>query len=112
MRRFVATILCALSLSVGLSVGLLVPGHASADAVVHVIIRNIDERPVDGLVKLKPLDDGKSFSCSTVKGTCTISSVPGGSYIVTFQPNKGRSTAPRKVMIPPEGEADLHISAK
>jgi hypothetical protein len=112
MRRFVATILCALGLSVGLMVGLLVPRHASADAVVHVIVRNIDEQPVDGLVKLKPLGDGKSFNCTTVKGACTMSSVPGGSYIVTFQPQKGSSTTPRKVMIPPDGSADLHISAK
>ena len=104
MRRFVAAILCALSL--------LVTTHASADAVVHVIVRNIDEQPVDGLVKLRPLGDGKSFNCSTVKGACTMRSVPGGSYIVTFQPSKGGSTTPRKVMIPPDGEADLHISAK
>jgi len=108
MIGFIATILCALSLLVGL----MVPGHASADAVVHVIVRNIDEQPVDGLVKLKPLGDGKNFNCTTVKGTCTMSSVPGGSYIVTFQPNKGSSTTPRKVMIPPDGSADLHISAK
>ena len=104
MRRFVAIILCALSL--------LVTTPALADDLVHVIVRNIDDQPVDGLVKLRPLGDGKSFNCSTVRGACTMRSVPGGSYIVTFQPSKGSATTPRKVMIPPNGEADLHISAK
>lgn len=104
MRRFVATILCGLSL--------LVTAQASADAVVRVLVRNMNDKPVDGMVKLKPLGDGKSFSCSTVKGACMMRSVPGGSYIVTFRPNKGSAPNPRKVMIPPDGEADLHISAK
>ena len=104
MRRFVATFLCALSL--------LVTTEASADAVVRVLVRNMDDQPVDGMVQLKPLGDGKSFSCSTAKGACMIRSVPGGSYIVTFRPNKGSAPSPRKVMIPPDGEADLHISAK
>jgi hypothetical protein len=83
---------------------------ASADAVVHVIVRNRDNKPVDGRVSLK--GDGKSFGCSTSNGECTMRAVPGGSYIVTFKPSQGSSTAPRKVMIPPEGKADLHISAK
>ncbi|MDH3624400.1 MAG: hypothetical protein OES69_18955 [Myxococcales bacterium] len=104
MRRVVATVLCALSL--------VVTTQASADAVVRVRVRNMNNEPVDGTVQLKPLGDGKSFGCSTVKGACMISSVPGGSYIVTFRPKEGSSPNPRKVMIPPDGEADLHISAK
>lgn len=104
MRRFVATILCATSL--------LVTTPVSADAVVRVRVRNMDDKPVDGMVQLKPLGDGKSFGCTTTKGACMIRAVPGGSYIVTFRPNKGNSPNPRKVMIPPDGEADLHISAK
>jgi hypothetical protein len=39
-------------------------------------------------------------------------SVPGGRYIVVFKPNSGSATAPKKVMIPPDGKADLHIAAK
>lgn len=112
MERPVVGILCVLGILIGPSVGLLVPAHANADAVVHVIVRSADQKPVDGRVDLKPLGDGRSFKCSTVKGACTMNSVPGGSYIVTFQPNKGSATAPRKVMIPPDGAADLHISAK
>lgn len=104
MKRFFVTVLCGLSL--------LIATEASADAVVRVLVRNMQGKPVDGAVKLKPLSDGKSFSCSTVKGACTMKSVPGGSYVVTFQPNKGSAPNPRKVMIPPDGEADLHISAK
>jgi hypothetical protein len=39
-------------------------------------------------------------------------SVPGGRYVVVFTPTSGNSTAPKKVMIPPDGSADLHIAAK
>lgn len=112
MSRRVAAFVCALGLLLGLCVAVLVPAHASADAVVHVIVRNSDSKPVDGRVNLKPVGDGKSFGCTTARGACTIGSVPGGRYIVTFKPNQGNATAPRKVMIPPDGSADLHISAK
>jgi hypothetical protein len=39
-------------------------------------------------------------------------SVPGGRYLAVFKPNSGSATAPKKVMIPPDGKADLHIAAK
>jgi hypothetical protein len=39
-------------------------------------------------------------------------SVPGGRYLAVFKPASGSATAPKKVMIPPDGKADLHIAAK
>jgi len=39
-------------------------------------------------------------------------SVPGGRYLAVFKPKSGSATAPKKVMIPPDGNADLHIAAK
>ena len=104
MKRWVAAAACA--------VGLLASAHASADAVVNVSVRNAAGQAVDGVVQLRPTGPGKSFSCSTSRGGCTMRSVPGGSYVVTFRPRKGTAPAPRKVMIPPTGKADLHISAK
>lgn len=104
MTRFVAIAVCAF--------GLLVTAQARADAVVRVIVRNMEDKPVDGRVELSPLGDGKTFSCTTSQGSCTIRSVPGGRYLAVFKPNKGSATAPKKVMIPPDGTADLHIAAK
>jgi len=102
--RLIATVLCAVVISVAAPV--------SADAVVRVIVRNSSNAPVDGKVSLKPQGEGKSFACTTSKGACTMRSVPGGPYIVTFRPKSGSATAPRKVMIPPSGEAEMHIAAK
>ncbi len=90
----------------------LVAAHASADAAVHVSVRSADQKPVDGTVTLAPTASGRSFSCSTRGGVCTMQAVPGGQYIVTFRPKAGSSPAPHKVMIPPEGKVDLRVSAK
>ncbi|MEM7437098.1 MAG: carboxypeptidase-like regulatory domain-containing protein [Myxococcota bacterium] len=105
MKRALAASFCAFGL-------LLSAVPVDAQAVVHVIVRDGAHKPVDGKVSLKPARDGKSFSCSTSKGACTMSSVPGGSYIVTFRAKSGASPAPRKVVIPPSGNTDLHITAK
>jgi type 1 fimbria pilin len=79
---------------------------ASADAVVNVHVRG----GADGQVQLS--GDAGTFTCTTSQGSCTIRSVPGGRYVVVFKPKGGSSTAPKKVMIPPDGKADLHIAAK
>ena len=104
MRIRLAALVCAL--------GILTAAPASADAVVHAIVRNHAKKPVDGQVSLKPAGQGKSFRCTTSNGECTMRGVPGGSYIVTFRPKAGSPTAPRKVVIPPSGNTDLHIAAK
>ena len=98
MKRAVAIVTCALAL-------MLTTG-ARAYAVVNVHVRG----GADGQVKLS--GDGGTFTCTTSQGSCTIRSVPGGRYVVVFKPKSGSSTAPKNVMIPPDGNADLHIAAK
>jgi hypothetical protein len=101
MIRVLSIFVCVLSLM------MTIP--ASADAVVSVRVRSADNKPVDGRVELS--GDAGTFTCTTSQGSCTMRSVPGGRYIVVFAPRSGRSTAPKKVMIPPDGKADLHIAA-
>ena len=102
MKRAVATVVCALCL--------MVTTQVKADAVVHVKVRSGSSAPVDGRVELS--GEGGTFTCTTSQGSCTIRSVPGGRYVVVFKPKKGSATDPKKVMIPPDGHADLHIAAK
>ena len=98
MKRVAATVACALAL--------MFTTEAHADAVVNVKVRGGG----DGQVQLS--GEGGSFTCTTSQGSCTIRSVPGGRYVVVFKPKNGSPTAPKKVMIPPDGTADLHITAK
>ncbi len=102
MRRVAAIVVCFLSL--------MATSVVRADAVVHVKVRSADNKPVDGRVQLS--GDGGTFTCTTSQGSCTLSSVPGGRYIAVFTPKSGSATSPKKVMIPPDGSADLHIAAK
>ena len=102
MKRVAAILVCALSL--------MVTTQVKADAIVHVKVRSADNKPVDGRVELQ--GDGGVFTCTTSQGSCTIRSVPGGRYLAVFKPKSGNATAPKKVMIPPDGNADLHIAAK
>lgn len=102
MKRVAAILVCALCL--------LVTSQARADAIVHVKVRSAGNQPADGRVELS--GDGGTFTCTTSQGNCTIRSVPGGRYLAVFKPKSGNATAPKKVMIPPDGKADLHIAAK
>jgi hypothetical protein len=102
MMRTFAIVVCAL--------GLLIASEAKADAVVNVKVRNSSNQAVDGRVELS--GDGGRFTCTTSQGGCTIRSVPGGRYTVLFVPKSGSATAPKKVMIPPDGSAELLIAAK
>ncbi len=98
MSRVVATFLCMFAL--------MLTAEVRADAVVNVHVRG----GADGRVELS--GDGGSFTCTTSQGSCTIRSVPGGRYVVVFKPKSGGATAPKKVMIPPDGSADLHIASE
>jgi hypothetical protein len=98
MIRAVAVLICALTL--------IVTTQASADAVVRVKVHGAEE----GQVKLS--GEGGTFTCTISQGSCTIASVPGGRYVAVFKPRGGEATSPKKVMIPPNGTADLHITAK
>jgi hypothetical protein len=102
MMRLVAIVVCALGLSIA--------AEASADAVVHVKVRNPSNQAVDGRVELS--GEGGRFTCTTSQGGCTLRSVPGGRYTVVFTPKSGSATAPKKVVIPPDGSAELLIAAK
>jgi hypothetical protein len=102
MKRVAAILVCAFSL--------LVTTQVRADALVNVKVRSADNKPVDGRVELS--GEGGTFTCTTSQGSCTMRSVPGGRYIVVFKPKSGSATSPKKVMIPPNGKADLHIAAK
>ena len=102
MKRAIAAFICAL--------GLTITAPVQADAVVNVRVRNADNQPVDGRVELN--GEGGVFTCTTSQGGCTMRAVPGGQYIVVFRPRSGSATTPKKVMIPPDGKADLHIAAK
>lgn len=102
MIRIAAVLACVLSL--------LFTAQVKADAVVHVKVRSADNKPVDGRVELS--GPGGTFTCTTSQGSCTMRSVPGGRYLAVFKPASGSATAPKKVMIPPDGKADLHIAAK
>ncbi len=85
---------------------LFASSQASADAVVRVSVHGGG----DGQVQLS--GEGGTFTCTTSQGSCTSRSVPGGRYVVVFKPKSGSPTAPKKVMIPPDGKADLHLAAK
>lgn len=98
MKRAVATAVCALAL--------MLTSGVQADAVVNVTVHGGS----DGRVELS--GEGGTFTCTTSQGRCTIASVPGGRYVAVFKPKSGSPTPPKKVMIPPDGRADLHISAK
>ncbi len=102
MSRAAAILVCVL--------GLMITAPVRADAVVHVKVRSVDNKPVDGRVELSGA--GGTFTCTTSQGSCTLRSVPGGRYMAVFKPASGSATAPKKVMIPPDGQADLHIAAK
>jgi len=101
MNRIAAILVCVLSLAV--------TAQVKADAVVHVKVRSSSNQLVDGRVELSGA--GGTFTCTTSQGGCTIGSVPGGRYVVVFKPSRGSATAPKTVMIPPDGKADLHIAA-
>ena len=69
MRRVAAIVVCALSL--------MVTAQVKADAVVHVKVRSVDNKPVDGRVELS--GDGGTFTCTTSQGSCTMRSRSGAS---------------------------------
>jgi len=96
----------ALSLALTL-LGAAVVGVAYAEATVQVEVRP----PVDGTVTITPnTPPGRSFTCHTRGGTCTIAGVPGGLATVRFVPDGGRAApAPHTVMIAPSGTVRLTV---
>jgi hypothetical protein len=89
---------------------LTTPGTAHAEAVVVVKVRTPAGKAAEGRVTLVPRGDGERHSCTTKGGTCRMEGVPGGSYEVRLDPAEGQAPSPRRVMIPPSGEATLIVS--
>ena len=101
-----------LAVCVGLpSLGL--PSLAAADALVVVEVRTPDNQPADGRVILRSRSgEGPEHSCTTTNGQCRIDAVPGGRYIVRFEPAGGPPPPPQSAMIPPEGRVTLRVSSR
>lgn len=108
LRLNIPSIFAAATLAVGLI--LATANVALADATVDVKVRDSAGHPADGQVTLRAKAGSASFSCTTHAGTCQIANVPGGQYVATLQPAQGEAPAPRTVMIPPSGTAQLIIS--
>ncbi len=89
---------------------LLLPTSAAAEATVTVQVRSAAGTHPSGSVVLAPRSGGRRFSCTLQAGRCRMRGVPGGRYTAQVRTTKGNSP-PKPVMIPPEGEVSLILSA-
>jgi hypothetical protein len=87
---------------------------AYAQATVVVQVRTAGGEPGQATVTLTPQDGGGSpHSCRATDGSCRISGVPAGRYVVTAQPiAEGRPPIPRPVPIPPRGEVTVSVTLR
>ncbi|MCU0674221.1 MAG: hypothetical protein MUE69_15660 [Myxococcota bacterium] len=104
------TLVLSLGLALGFALGPASP--AFADALVVVEVRGPDGTVRDGQVTLRPASGGAPHSCQTTHGTCRITDVPGGRYVVEFAPASGEAPPTRTAMIPPDGTVTLHVAAR
>lgn len=88
---------------------LLVPLAARADATVVVHLSPATVGREATVVLAGP--QGVVGTCRTSQGTCTMRGIPGGRYEVSARSDDGRETAPRPVMLPPDGEVRLVVAA-
>lgn len=93
------TLALSLALLFGVSAA---PAIAQSTSRVHVVVTDRDGGPSDARVTLTPQSgDGEAHTCETRNGTCDLSSVPVGRYVVTATPSgEGRSPLPRVVPVP------------
>ena len=100
-------------LAIVVSSALGLPSLAFADALVVVQVRTPDNEPANGRVVLRSRSgEGPEHSCTTTEGECRIDAVPGGRYVVHFEPAEGESPPPQSAMIPPEGRVTLRVSSR
>jgi len=86
---------------------------AYAQATVVVQVRTAEGEPAEATVTLTPREGGAPYSCRTSNGTCRMSGVPAGRYIVTAQPiSGGRAPIPRPIPIPPGGEVTVSVTLR
>lgn len=100
------------TLALVLGFGLAFTSSALANALVVVEVRGPDGAPRDGRVTLRPAGGGEARTCDTQEGTCRLTDVRGGRYVVEFTPGTGEAPPTRTAMIPPDGTVTLHVAAR
>jgi len=74
---------------------------AQSTTRVHVVVTDRGGDASDAQVTLTPESGGDAHTCRTRNGTCDLTDVPVGSYVVTATPSgEGRSPLPRVVPVP------------
>ncbi|NOY93278.1 MAG: hypothetical protein GXP55_18995 [Deltaproteobacteria bacterium] len=106
MSRPLRHFLFALALCLGT---FTLPRVALADALVVITVDSASH--TEGVVTLTARTGGRTFSCTTQHGSCSVNGVPGGHYSVVFRPSSGQPTDARSVMIAPAGRVELHLAA-
>lgn len=86
---------------------------ASAQTRVVVQVRTAGGTPGEATVTLTPEGGGASHSCRTSDGTCQLSNVPAGMYVVTARPTaEGEAPSPRTVPVVPAGEVTISVTLR
>lgn len=75
-----------------------------------VELKRADGSWADGVVRLTKGD--AKLECTTQKGSCQLTGVPGGSYSVEVIQADKPGSKPKRVMIPPAGEVKLIVAAQ
>lgn len=89
-----------------------VPVLALAQAAVRVEVRDSDGTSRDGRVSLTA-ESGAVATCETRGGSCVLTGVAGGRYVLRFEATEGGDPPePRSVMIPPSGSVTLRVSSR
>jgi hypothetical protein len=79
-------------------------------ATIIVQVRTSDGSPGEATVTLTPEQGGAAHSCRTSSGTCRLSGLPVGRYVVTAQPSGGgEGPVARVVPVPPAGEMTVAV---
>lgn len=87
---------------------------ALAQAVVVVQVRTAAGQPGEAVVTLTPEgSQGAPHTCRTRAGTCRLSNVPPGMYVVTAEPTAGgQAPVPRRVPVVAGGEVTISVTLR
>ncbi len=86
----------------------LVASVALAEPRVTVHVRR-DGAAADATVTVTD-ERGRSVSCETVRGECSLAGLGAGRHQVVAESRDGRRSEPRTVMLPPDGDVSLFVS--